>query len=56
MGAFFSIEETAKNNNLAVIDLYNPMLDEEYNFPDFIHPNEMAAKKMAGIIAAELKK
>jgi len=51
-----TIEETAKNNNLAVIDLYHPMLDEEENFPDFIHPNEAAAKKMANLVAIEIKK
>ncbi len=50
------ILETAKNNNLPVIDLYHPMLDQIDNFPDYIHPNEMAAKKIAGIIARELEK
>jgi acyl-CoA thioesterase-1 len=50
------IKETAKKNNLPVIDLYHTMSDQEENFPDAIHPNEKAAKIMAGIIASEIKK
>jgi lysophospholipase L1-like esterase len=50
------IKETAKKNNLPVIDLYHTMSDQEENFPDAIHPNEKAAKIMAGIIANEIKK
>jgi acyl-CoA thioesterase-1 len=50
------IKETAAKNNLAVIDLYHQMSDQQANFPDDIHPNEKGAKIMAGIIAKEIKK
>lgn len=50
------IEKLAKNNKLPVIDLYHQMLNQGANFPDSIHPNEKAAKIMAGIITTEIKK
>ena len=48
------IKEIAKNNDLQVIDLYQSMKDQEENFPDYIHPNEKAAKKIAEIVAGEI--
>jgi len=45
------IDELAKSNNLQVIDLYHGMSDQKANFPDGIHPNEVAVVQMAGIIA-----
>jgi alpha-L-fucosidase 2 len=49
------IEKLAKENGLKVIDLYHGMSNHGANFPDNIHPNEKAAKAMAGIIANTLK-
>jgi alpha-L-fucosidase 2 len=50
------VERLAQKNNLSVIDLYKGMSNEGANFPDSIHPNEKAAKVMAGIIAEEVIK
>jgi acyl-CoA thioesterase I len=50
------IKKIAETNKLHVIDLYNVMLNQPENFPDAIHPNEKAEKKMAEIIAKELLK
>lgn len=49
------VEKLAQKNNLTVIDLYHGMSNQGINFPDNIHPNEKAAKAMAGIIANTLK-
>ncbi|NJO90793.1 MAG: hypothetical protein HC831_18875 [Chloroflexia bacterium] len=49
------IKEIAEKNNLPVIDLYHQMMDQGANFPDSIHPNEQGARKMAEIIAREIK-
>lgn len=49
------IKEIAQDNNLPVIDLYHEMMDQAAYFPDSIHPNEQAAKKMAEIIATKIK-
>jgi acyl-CoA thioesterase I len=49
------VENLAQKNNLTVIDLYHGMSTQGANFPDDIHPNEKAAKVMAGIIANTLK-
>lgn len=49
------LEKIAAKNHLPVIDLYHGMSAQGANFPDSIHPNERAAKVMAGIIAAKLK-
>lgn len=49
------VERLAKKNKLTVIDLYKGMSEEGANFPDSIHPNEKAAKVMAGIIANVVK-
>ncbi|HEX3024518.1 MAG TPA: GDSL-type esterase/lipase family protein [Chitinophagaceae bacterium] len=48
------VERLAQKNKLTVIDLYHGMSDEGINFPDSIHPNEKAAKVMAGIIANKI--
>lgn len=50
------VKNLAQENHLPVIDLYDQMKDQGANFPDSIHPNEHAAKVMAGIIAKELQK
>ncbi len=49
------VKEVAKENNLPVIDLYHQMMDQAANFPDSIHPNEQGARKIAEIIAREIK-
>jgi alpha-L-fucosidase 2 len=49
------LERLAKKNKLQLIDLYQPMTIEIVNFPDFIHPNEIAVKKMAKLIAAAIQ-
>ncbi len=49
------INKLAEKNNLPVIDLYRTMQNQGSNFPDAIHPNEKAAKVMAGIIAKTLQ-
>ncbi len=54
-GVIPAVKEVAKENNLPVIDLYHQMMDQGANFPDSIHPNELGAKKMAEIIAREIK-
>lgn len=48
------VERLAQKNKLTVIDLYHGMSEEAANFPDSIHPNETAAKVMAGIIADKI--
>lgn len=48
------VERLAQKNKLAVIDLYHGLNEEAANFPDNIHPNEKAAKVMAGIIADKI--
>lgn len=50
------VEQTAKLNGLTLIDLYHPMKDQATNFPDGVHPNAKAAKKMADIITSAIKK
>jgi acyl-CoA thioesterase I len=50
------VKKLAKANRLPVIDLYHDMLDQGANFTDSIHPNEYAAKVMAGFIAKEIEK
>jgi alpha-L-fucosidase 2 len=48
------VQKLAQKNSLTVIDLYHGMSTQGTNFPDNIHPNEKAAKAMAGIIANTL--
>ncbi|MBM3435723.1 MAG: hypothetical protein FJY07_05845 [Bacteroidetes bacterium] len=50
------LKETARINNLPVIDLYHSMIEQRINFPDNIHPNEVAADKMALIVSSEISK
>jgi len=50
------IEKLAEKNKLPMIDLYQGMSGQGADFPDSIHPNEKAAKVMAGIIAVEIIK
>ena len=50
------VEQIAKHNGLTIIDLYHPMKDQADNFPDGVHPNAIAAKKMADLIAASIIK
>jgi len=50
------VERLAKKNKLTVIDLYHGLGNQGANFPDSIHPNETAAKVMAGIIASKVIK
>jgi acyl-CoA thioesterase-1 len=48
------IEKIAKDNNLPVIDLYQPMLDKGAMFFDSIHPDAEGAAVMAELIAEEI--
>lgn len=48
------VEKLAQKNKLTVIDLYHGMGNQGANFPDSIHPNEIAVKVMADIIADKL--
>ncbi len=50
------LEKLAAKNHLPVIDLYHGMSGQGADFPDSIHPNEKAAKVMAGIVAVEITK
>ena len=50
------VERLAQKNKLTVIDLYHGLGNQGANFPDSIHPNERAAKFMAGIIADKVIK
>jgi len=54
-GVIPTIEKLANANNLEIIDLYNSMKGEGANFPDSIHPNENAARKMAEIVSYEIQ-
>lgn len=54
-GVIPAIEKLAKTNNLPLIDLYHQMQGQGINFFDSIHPNEVAVKTMAVIIAKEIK-
>lgn len=49
------IQELAKENNLPVVNCYDKLKDQSVNFPDGIHPNEVAARKIAEVIADALK-
>lgn len=50
------LKETARRNHLPVIDLYHALLDQRGNFPDNVHPNEIAAEKMASVVSSEITK
>jgi len=50
------VEKIGKENNLTVINLFDPFLDKELLFPDKIHPNGHGAALMAGIISKYLLK
>jgi acyl-CoA thioesterase-1 len=55
-GVIPTVEQIAKRNKLTIIDLYHPLSNQAENFPDGVHPNEKAAKMMADIISAAIKK
>ena len=44
------IREIAKEQQIALIDLYTPLLDKGVFFPDAIHPNGKGAGEMAKIV------
>ncbi|MFW6222423.1 MAG: D-alanyl-lipoteichoic acid biosynthesis protein DltD [Bacteroidota bacterium] len=44
------------NNNITLINLYQPFIDKKQYFPDKIHPNAKGAGMMATIIAPYIKK
>ena len=46
--------EVAGDNNLIVIDLFNPLLNKKDLFPDLIHPNAHGASVIAGVITKYL--
>lgn len=50
------IAKSANANNLKTIDLYSLMKDEAACFPDYIHPNETGAGKIASYLAGEINK
>lgn len=54
-GVLPTVERIALKNNLQVIDLNNAMKNAEVDFPDKIHPNEDGARKMAEIIADQIR-
>jgi acyl-CoA thioesterase I len=56
VGVIPAIKKIAERNKLPLIDLYEPMAGQPEYFPDNIHPNEKGDKKIAEIIAKELKK
>ncbi|WP_052823318.1 GDSL-type esterase/lipase family protein [Neotamlana sedimentorum] len=49
------IKSLATENNLSVIDLYEPFLDKEKLVPDGVHPEEEGAALMAKIMAQKLQ-
>ncbi|MFC2118281.1 GDSL-type esterase/lipase family protein [Bacteroidota bacterium] len=51
-----AIEKIAKKTKTKIINLYTPFLNDKSLFPDFIHPDEKGAEKMAKIIYNEIKK
>ncbi len=50
------IKTLAKENNLPIIDLYEPLIDKGNLVPDGVHPEEDGAKILAGIIAEQMPK
>ena len=48
------INEVAKAKSVAVIDLHAALLDQKANFPDKVHPNAPAARRIAETVAAAL--
>lgn len=49
------LHDLAKENKLAIIDLYYSMQNQAANFPDDIHPNEEGVKVMADIVSGYIK-
>ena len=50
------IKTLASENNLPIIDLYNPFLDKGNLAPDGVHPEEEGAAFMAKLIMKHIKK
>jgi alpha-L-fucosidase 2 len=55
-GVIPSIKKIAFVNKLPLFDLNKPLQNDQFLFPDQIHPNEEGAKKIAEIIASYIKK
>ena len=49
-----AIQQVAKDKNLPLIDLHTPMLDQKANFADTVHPNPVAAHRIAELVAAAI--
>jgi acyl-CoA thioesterase-1 len=49
-----AITQVAKDKNVPLIDLHTPLLDQKANFADAVHPNPVAAHRMAEIVAAAI--
>lgn len=49
------VNKITASNKLHLIDLYNGLYKQGKNFPDSIHPNEIAIKEMAKFILKELE-
>jgi len=49
-----AIQQVAKDENVPIIDLHTPFLNEKSNFPDTVHPNPKAAHHIAECVATAL--
>lgn len=50
------VKSMAKENNLPIIDLYQPLLGKAYLAPDGVHPEEEGAALIAEIITNKIKR
>ena len=51
-----AIKKAAETAGIQVIDLQTPLLGSASLFPDKVHPNAEGAKKIAGLVAAQIGK
>jgi acyl-CoA thioesterase-1 len=49
-----AVTEVAKNKEISLIDLHTALLDQKANFPDGVHPNSQAARRIAEAVATAL--
>ncbi len=49
-------KQIATHNNLKIVDLHTGLSNQATNFPDYVHPNEKAAKLLAEQVARAIEK
>lgn len=50
-----SIRKVARETSVSLIDLHDPFTKHEEFFPDSMHPNAQGARRIAGLVAAEIR-